>query len=169
MIGGCIEPERNRRILEVRLVGRIHRFGVDMHVRLDSIVGVLSFCLALVAGTAAEAQTIHVSVEEIALRNGERIEFGDVYFVRADCSSLLTSEPEVEVMEGPPGVAVAIERAMVVPFAQNCEKSVLGGKILISARNIEFYSYSRMVLRITYRTPGGNFQRSQNINVTLFP
>jgi hypothetical protein len=139
-----------------------------MHVRPASIVGVLFLCCAL-ASVSATAQTIHVPVDEIALRNGERIEFGDVYLIGADCSSLLTSEPEVEVMEGPPGVAVAIERAMVIPLGQSCEKSVLGGRMLISARNVEVYSYSRMVLRITYRTPSGNVQRSQNINVTLFP
>ena len=140
-----------------------------MHVRSGSIVAAVLLCLACLVGSAAQAQTINVSVEDIALRNGETIEFGDVYLIGANCSSLLTSEPEVEVMDGPPGVAVAIKRAMVVPYAHSCGQSVLGGKMFITAHDIDEYSYSRMVLRITYKTRSGNLQRSQHINVTLFP
>jgi hypothetical protein len=138
-------------------------------MRSDLIVAILSLCLALVMGGMAAAQTIHLSVEEIALRNGESVEFGDVYLIGADCSSLLTSEPEVEVMDGPPGVAVAIKRAMVVPHGHGCAKSVLGGKMQITAQGIVAYSYTRMILRITYKTPSGDLQRSQHINVALFP
>jgi hypothetical protein len=118
---------------------------------------------------AAHAQTIHFSVEDIALRNGESVEFGNLYLIGPDCKSLLTSEPEVEVMDAPSGVAVAIERTMVVPHEHGCEQSVLGGKLLISARGVVEYSYSRMILRIKYKTPSGDLQRGQHINVTLFP
>lgn len=141
-----------------------------MHVRSGSIVATVSLCLAWVVGSAVvQAQTIHVSVEDIALRNGESVEFGDVYLIGANCSSLLTKAPEVEVMDGPPGVAVAIKEAMVIPSAHGCAQSVLGGKMLITAKDVDAYSYSRMVLRITYQTPSGSLQRSQHINVTLFP
>jgi hypothetical protein len=144
--------------------------GEHMRVRSGSIVATMVLCLAwLMGGAAAQAQTIHASVEDIALRNGESVEFGDVYLVGANCSSLLTRAPEVEVMDGPPGVAVAIKEAMVIPSAHGCEQSVLGGKMLITAKNVDAYSYTRMVLRITYQTPGGSLQRSQHINVTLFP
>ena len=141
-----------------------------MHVRSGPIVAAVSLCLASLAGNAAaQAPAIHESVEDIALRSGEMVEVGDLYLVGEDCSSLLTSEPEVEVMDGPPGVAVAMKPAMVVPDGPDCETSVLGGKMLITARDIDVYSYSRMVLRITYKTPDGNLQRSQHINVALFP
>jgi len=108
-------------------------------------------------------------VSEIALKGGESIEFGDVYFIAANCKSLLAGTPEVEIMDGPPGVAVAIKQAMVVPRFYGCGKPVSGGKMLISAKDIDDYSYSRMILRITYKTRSGNLQRSQHINVTLFP
>jgi len=123
----------------------------------------------LASGSAAQGQTIGFSVQEIALRNGETVEFGDVYYVGTDCRSLLTDAPEVEILDGPPGVAVTIRRAMVVPRADGCGRSVLGGKMLISASDIEDYSYTRMVVRFTYRTLSGNVRRSQHINVTLFP
>jgi len=140
-----------------------------MHVRSSPIFAAALLCLALLLGSAAQAQTIHASVEDVALRNGESVEYGDVYLIGANCSSLLTSAPEVEVMDGPPGVAVAIKRAMVVPRGHSCGRSVLGGKLFISAHGIDDYSYSPMVLRITYKTRSGNVQRSQHINVTLFP
>lgn len=140
-----------------------------MRVPSHAIAAIAFFCVAPLWVGATQAQTIHVSVEDIALRNGETIEFGDVYLIGTDCSSLLTREPQVEVLEGPPGVAVAIKRATIVPYERGCETSVLGGKMLITARDIVEYSYSRMILRIRYETPSGNVQRSQHINVTLFP
>jgi hypothetical protein len=136
-----------------------------MRARLASII---ILWLALIAGPA-QGQTIHTSVVDIALRNGESVEFGDVYFVASNCSSLLTGTPEVEIMDGPPGVEVTVRRAMVVPRFYGCGKPVSGGKIMIAARDIEEYSYSRMILRITYKTRSGSRQRSQHINVSLFP
>ena len=140
-----------------------------MHVRSDSIAAISFLCLTLILGSLAQAQTINVSVSEVALRSGESVEFGDMYYIGANCRSLLTSAPEVEVMEGPPGVAVAIKQAMVVPRGHGCARPVLGGKMLITANDIDEYSYSRMILRITYKTRSGNVQRGQHINVVLFP
>jgi hypothetical protein len=108
-------------------------------------------------------------VEDIALRNGESTEFGDVFLVGVDCRSLLTGVPEIEVMDGPPGVAVAVKETMVVPHEHGCGTSVPGGRVVITARDIDAYSYTRMVLRITYKTSNGNLQRSQHINIALFP
>lgn len=139
-----------------------------MHARSGPIVAAASLCLVWLLGSA-QAQTIHASVEDIALKNGESVEFGDVYLIGANCRSLITTVPEIEVMDGPPGVAVAIKEAMVVPHGQGCDQSVPGGRVFITAKDIDVYSYSRMVLRITYKTPSGNLQRSQHINVALFP
>ena len=139
-----------------------------MHVRSALCVGIAVLSLPCVA-ERTQAQTIQFSVEDVALRSGESMEFGDVYFIGANCRSLLTATPEVEVMDGPPGVAVSIKQAMVVPRLFGCGKPVSGGRMLFSANNIEDYSYTRMVLRVTYKTRNGNIQRSQHVNVTLFP
>jgi hypothetical protein len=140
-----------------------------MRARSISIGAIFLLYLTLAGGDAAQAQTIHASVEDVALRNGESTEFGDVFLVGADCRSLLTAVPEVEIMDGPPGVAVAVKEAMVVPDGHGCDRSVPGGRVVITAQDIDAYSYTRMVLRITYKTPNGNLQRSQHINVALFP
>jgi len=139
-----------------------------MHVRSVFFLGITILSLTCVA-EHARAQTIQVNVVDVALRSGESIELGDVYYVGANCRSLLTATPEVEVMDGPPGVAVSIKEALIVPRYHGCAKPVTGGKMLFSANNIEDYSYTRMVLRVTYKTRNGNIQRSQHINVTLFP
>lgn len=137
-----------------------------MHARSGPIVAAVLLGFAC---SAAQAQTIHVSVQDIALRNGESVVFGNVYLVGADCRSLLTVAPEVEVMDGPPGVAVVVREAMVVPFEHGCSRSVQGGQMIITAKDIDAYSYTRMVLQITYQTQSGKLQRSQHINLALFP
>jgi hypothetical protein len=134
---------------------------------LKSIVALVLWAIA--GGSAAVAQTIQIATSNVALKNGETIEFGDVYWISTDCRSLLTTTPQVEIMDGPPGVSVAIKQAMVVPRAYGCAKPVSGGKMTITAKDVEDYSRSSMVLRITYKTREGDRQRSQHINVTLFP
>ena len=124
---------------------------------------ILPFC------SAVHAQSIQFTVKEIALKNGEATELGDVWYINANCKSLLKSTPEVEILEGPPGVAVSIHAAKVVPRAYSCANPVSGGKLTISAKDVGEYSYTRMVLRIRYKTLDGDRERSENINIALFP
>jgi len=141
-----------------------------MHLSTKPVAALAALGLACVlGGSVARAQTIHFFVTNIAMKNGESIEVGDIYFIAADCRSLLTGTPEVEVMDGPPGVAVAIKQAMVVPRGYGCAKPVSGGKLVITANDIEDYSHTRMVRRIKYKTRSGDRMRSQHVNVTLFP
>lgn len=140
-----------------------------MHLWLKPVTALIALGLACFLGSGAHAQTINFPVRDIALKNGESIEYSDVYLIAADCRSLLTATPEVEVMDGPPGVAVAIKQAMVVPRVFGCAKPVSGGKMMITANDIEEYSYTRMVVRIKYKTRSGERQFSRHINVALFP
>jgi len=141
-----------------------------MRLQSNPIAALASFALVCcLGGSVASAQTIQMSVSNIALKNGETMEFGDVYLISTDCRSLLTGTPAVEIMDGPPGVSVAIKQAMVVPRGHSCAKPISGGKMVIMAKDIEEYSRSSMVLRVTYKTRDGERQRSQHINVTLFP
>jgi hypothetical protein len=114
------------------------------------------------SGIAAEAQGI-------ALRSGELAELGDVYYVSRDCKSLLTAVPEVEIMEGPPGVTVTIRDAQVTPHAESCANPVRGGKVTISAGDIAKRSDSALVLRFKYKTRSGDRQSSRRYKLSLFP
>jgi len=123
----------------------------------------------LLYGGSVQAQTIQVTVRDLALKSGESTEVGDVYYISHDCKSLLKATPAVEIMDGPPGVTATINPADVVPRAYSCAKPVKGGKLVITAKDIQDHSYTRMVLRINMQTLNGDRQFSRNFNVTLFP
>jgi hypothetical protein len=115
----------------------------------------------------AVAQTIDGSYT-FALKNGESVEVGPVYWV-SHCKSLLKSTPEVEILEGPPGLQAAIKESMVLPRRQHCGAKVSGGLLVISAKDIEDPSYTNLTLRITYRTRDGDRKLSHVFNLSLFP
>jgi hypothetical protein len=123
--------------------------------------GVLGVC------PSALAQTIDGS-DTFALKNGESVEVGPVYWV-SQCKSLLKSTPEVEILEGPPGLRAAIKESMVLPRRQHCGAKVPGGLLVISAKDIEDPSYTNLTLRITYRTRDGERKLSHVFNLSLIP
>jgi hypothetical protein len=123
----------------------------------------------LIGGSAAQAQTIQFTVKDVALKSGESTELGNVFFIGTNCKSLLKETPAVEILDGPPGVTAVVNAAKVVPHGYGCANPVTGGKLVITAGDIQEYSYTRMVLRITYKTLDGDRQRSENINIALFP
>jgi len=133
------------------------------------LVLALSCFAGVFVSDGATAQTIYFGVSDIALKNGESTELGDVYYIGSNCKSLLKATPEVEILDGPPGVTAAINEAKVVPRTVGCASPVPGGKLVISAQGIEDYSRSRMVLRVKYKTTLGDRQLSRDVNVTLFP
>jgi hypothetical protein len=132
-----------------------------------ALVGLL--VLPLCFGSGAQAQSIQFTVREIALKNGESTEVADVWWINTNCKSLLKSTPQVEILDGPPGVIAAINPARVVPRVYSCANPVSGGKLVVTAKEVEDYSYTRMVLRIRYKTLDGDRESSANINVALFP
>lgn len=123
----------------------------------------------LFGGNAVQAQTIQRSVWDIALKSGETTELGDIYWIASNCKSLLKGPPAVEILDGPPGVTVAVNPAKVVPHFYSCANPVAGAKLQLTASDIQDYSYTRLVLRITYKTVDGDRQRSENFNIALFP
>ena len=137
-----------------------------MHSTYLSAVSALSIVLL---GSSVQAQTIQRTVHDIALKNGETTELADVYFINTNCKSMLKDTPAVEIIDGPPGVTAMINPAKVVPRGHSCAKAVAGGKLLLTAKDIHEQSYTRMVLRIRYKTLNGDRERAENINVALFP
>src|SRR5262249_1523947 len=70
----------------------------------SSVALAVSSLLISVSGGGVQAQTIQFKVSEVALKSGESAELGDVFYVSASCKSLLKATPEVEILDGPPGV-----------------------------------------------------------------
>jgi hypothetical protein len=102
------------------------------------------------------------------LKSGETQELGNVYWT-INCRSLLKSTPQVEVLEGPPGVNVTIKEGMVLPRWNSCSSRVPGGTLVITAKEIEDPSYSAMTIRVTFKTKDGERKLSQVYNVSLIP
>jgi hypothetical protein len=138
----------------------------NLSIRMSVI---LALVLLFIGGRPGQAQTIQFTAKDIALKSGESTEIGDVFFISLNCKSLLKSTPTVEILEGPPGITAVVNSANVVPRALGCANPVAGGKLVVSAKDIQEYSYSRMVLRVTYKTLNGDRQRAKNINLALFP
>jgi hypothetical protein len=131
---------------------------------------ILAFMVVmLLGGGAVQAQTIQPSVREIALKSGESTELTDIYLIGLNCKSLLKDTPIVEILDGPPGVTAVVNAAKVVPHGYSCANPVAGGKLVIAAKDIQDYSYTRMVLRVTYKTVNGERQYSEELNIALLP
>src|SRR5688572_33506668 len=99
-----------------------------MRFRAESFLA----CGILLLGIGgAGAKPIQPTATNIALKNGESTELGDVWMISRDCRSLMTATPEVEVLEGPPGVSVVIKPAKVVPRSVSCANAIAGGKMIV--------------------------------------
>jgi hypothetical protein len=138
-------------------------------MRISSALFVIGLCLGVTNFAAckwAHAQTV-VGSPSLALKNGETVEIGPVYYV-SHCKSLLTSIPQAEILEGPSGVSLAVKEAMVLPRLQGCGNKVSGGILSITAQGVEESSYSKLTIRITYKTRDGERKLSQVYNLSLF-
>jgi len=137
-------------------------------MRTGCNVFLVIFCLAIAnLLDGAQAQTIRGSAS-IALKSGESVEVGEVYYA-INCRSLLKSAPEVEVLDGPPGVIATIKEGMVLPRASNCAKRVPGGTLVLTAKDIEDPSYTPLTLRFIFKTKDGERKLSHVFNLSLIP
>lgn len=137
-----------------------------MNFKLTACVMMIG--LGSVLANRAQAQSWQMNSQSYALKSGESIELMDLYWV-TNCQSLLTSPPEVTVLDGPPGVTASITEAMVTPRFQQCSKPVKGAKLKLNADKVEDQSYSVMTLRVKYKTKDGERDRSLTFNIALFP
>jgi hypothetical protein len=127
-------------------------------------------CLvSALADLGAKAQTIYFGVHDVALKSGESAELAQVFYIGLNCQSLLKGAPVVEILDGPPGVTASIKEENVVPRGFGCANPVPGGKLVITAAQIEEYSRTRLVLRIKLKTSQGDRQYSRDVNLSLFP
>jgi hypothetical protein len=140
-----------------------------MGIGRNAFFAVLFVGLACTFGSTARAQVMHTpGVNTISLRSGESVDLFDTFYVIA-CRSQLKSTPEVEIVEGPPQVSVSIKEGMVLPRGQNCSQRVPGGTLVLTAKEIEDPSFSRLTVRILYKTRDGDRRLSHVYNLELVP
>jgi hypothetical protein len=107
-------------------------------------------------------------VRTIALKSGETFELGPVYLV-INCKSIVTDEPQVEIMEGPPELTLTIKPGKVVPRNQGCTNEISGGTMVVAAKDIPQKKSARLVYRVKFKTKDGDRQLAQVYSVELFP
>jgi hypothetical protein len=124
---------------------------------------------ACFSGDAAQAQYMKLGgAATIALKSGETLDLGEVYWV-TNCRSMLKETPHVEVLDGPPQVSLTIRETAVLPRYQNCAKHVSGGMLSITAKEIDDPSFTRLTLRVSYKTKDGERKRGAVLNLQLIP
>jgi hypothetical protein len=139
-----------------------------MRARSNAVLVILAVTIAsILDGEGAHAQTVRGSTS-IALKSGESVEVGNVYYT-INCRSLLKSVPQVEILEGPPGVTASIKEGMVLPRGGNCANRVPGGTLVITAKEIEDPSYTPLTIRVIFKTKDGERKLSQVYNLSLLP
>jgi len=104
----------------------------------------------------------------VALKNGESVDIGPVYFI-TNCKSIVIGRPDVEILEGPPEVTVSIREEMVLPRLQNCAQKVPGGTVVLTAKDLTASKEAKITYRVKYKTKDGDRQRGVVVNVPLFP
>ena len=134
-----------------------------MRIWTVTLITALSFCAAGAAlSTEANAQI------RIVLKAGESVELQSVYYI-SNCRSILIGAPQVEILEGPPQVTLSIKEGMVLPRRQECANRVLGGTLIVTAKDILEPTESKITFRLTYKTKSGDRQRGHVYLLSLFP
>jgi hypothetical protein len=140
-------------------------------MRAESRTVVVAIGLGLGAALGiARAQAQTPVIQTVALKSGETQDLGPVYYVR-HCRSIAVGKPEVEILDGPPDLAVTIKEGEVVPRNQGCANKIRGGTLQITApKEIEDPSFTRLVIRVTFKTRAeGDHKVSVVYNVSLIP
>jgi hypothetical protein len=104
----------------------------------------------------------------ISLKSGESVELSLAYSIR-NCKSVLIGNPEVEVLEGPEELTLAIKPGNVIPRGTNCSNQVPGGTVVATAKDIKAPKESKLTYRVKYHTLEGDRQTSRVYLVSLFP
>lgn len=141
-----------------------------MRISSRLLITVLQIGVAgALCGTGARAQNMMIpGAQTMALKSGESEEVIDLYYVQ-NCISLLNSPPQVEVVDGPPGVTASLKEDMVLPRFQKCPGKVKGAKLMVSAGTVEDPSFSQLTVRVTFDTREGIRKQTFVINLSLIP
>jgi hypothetical protein len=138
-----------------------------MRQKSKRLLAVSCFCLTAFGTSSAAFSQAKPSIS-IALKSGETIELGTLYYV-VNCRSILTSTPQVEVLDGPEEITVTVKPQMVLPRTPQCAKQVSGGMLTVTAKKIEEAVTTPLVIRLKYPTKDGDRLYSRTYDVSLFP
>jgi hypothetical protein len=108
------------------------------------------------------------ALRRIAVKNGESVDLNSVYYV-SNCRLIMIGMPDIEVLEGPTGVALSIREEPVLPRRQGCAAKVAGGTLVLTAKDVTEPAEAKLTYRLNYKTKDGPRQTSGALMVSLFP
>jgi hypothetical protein len=106
--------------------------------------------------------------QRLALKSGESVELGSVYYV-SNCRSIMIGIPEIDILESSELVTLSIKEGMVLPRRFNCANQVPGGTMVLTAKQVSEPTEAKLTYRIKYKTKDGDRQTSGVYNLSLFP
>jgi hypothetical protein len=141
--------------------------------RLRAVTGAPEIILAailasFISSAATEARAQNPEEAGIALKGGESVDLGSLWYV-ANCRSIMIGSPEVEVLEGRPELKLSVKEEMVLPRSQNCSSKVPGAILTATAKDVKEAIHAKLTYRVKYKTKDGDRQRARTYNVSLFP
>jgi hypothetical protein len=111
---------------------------------------------------------ISAAAQSVALKSGESTDLGAVYWVES-CQSIVKSFIGVEILEGPPGVVIALREQPVRARRQNCPNEVPGAIVTITAKEVTEKTSATIRYRVKYDTEDGKKQSNHAVKIDLYP
>jgi hypothetical protein len=152
-----------------------HVFGASngaARSQLRAVIGapqiVLAAILALFISSAATEARAQSPELAIALKSGERVDLGSIYYIY-NCKSIVIGTPEVEILEGPPEFTLSVRKEMVLPRKQNCPSKVPGAILTATAKDVKEPIHTKFTYRVKYKTKDGDRQTAGVRDLSLFP
>ncbi len=127
---------------------------------------IISAAAAMLAAALAAGEVC--AQEVISLKAGESADLAGVYWI-ADCRSMLKGFAGVDVLDGPPGLALSIREQEVVARRQNCPNKVPGGVVVVTAREVPAKAAGLLKYRVRYETSDGPRQSTHSARIELYP
>jgi hypothetical protein len=108
------------------------------------------------AGNVASSRRVHGPSPRLLGRN---------------CQSQLRRIEGVDLLEGPPGIALSIrtEAEVMTGPRQNCQNKVRGGIVVATVKDVPAKVSATLTYRVRYDTDEGPKQSTHTRQVTLFP
>jgi hypothetical protein len=134
-----------------------------MRLTITLLATLMGAFLAFTRPASAQARDVYA---DIALKSGESTDIVPLAWT-IQCKSYLKGLPEIEILDGPPGVTAAISETMYLPRTSGCAKKFPAGMLSIKAGEIAEDSSTDMKLRIRYNTLDGRRVRLMTLHVVL--
>ena len=129
----------------------------------------LKYIFSILCLASGMGLSIPASAQDTSIKSGESVDIFAVYWI-ANCRSILKNFVGIDVLEGPPGVALSLrEEPVRTSQRQNCPDSIPGATVVATAKDVTERSVSTLRFRVRYNTDDGQKQSNHSLKLFLYP